>query len=115
MRLKTIFNTPINRKSPTPPPTVKISALPFITLATCFASTERSGSATVMSTPIAKQTGKSSFNFLDLVRPVPICSPIGVMARSAPRLKSAIPIIKRTADTTKTTNSVLVKSTSGVK
>ena len=51
----------------------------------------------------------------DLVRPEPICSPIGVMARSAPRLKSAMPIISTRDETRNTISSVFVRLTSGVK
>ena len=81
---------------------------------TCSASTERSGSATVMSTPITKHTDTSSGNLRDLVRPEPTCSPIGVMERSAPRLKSAIPTTRNTAQMQKTTSSFNEKSASGV-
>ena len=67
-----------------------------------------------MSTPITKHTDTSSGSLRDLVRPAPTCSPIGVMDRSAPRLKSAIPATRNTAQTPKTTNSFNEKFTRGV-
>ena len=51
----------------------------------------------------------------DLDKPVPICSPIGVIAISAPRLNSAIPTMSNSALQMKTMLSVSVKETSGVK
>ncbi len=109
-----ILITAITRNSPTPAPTVAISTTLFITELTCSASTDRSGSAIVMKIPIKRQTAISTVIFLDLVRPLPICSPMGVMARSAPRLNSPIPSIRKTADTENTASSVPVKLTSGV-
>ena len=100
---------------PTPTPTVAINTVLLITAETCPARTDKSGSATVIKTPIIKQTIKSTHTFLDFVRPVPTCSPIGVIARSAPRLKRPIPKIRNTAQTANATISVTVKSTSGVK
>ena len=113
--LKMIFSTESRRNIPTPMPTAKISAVPFITAETCSASTERSGSATVIRRPIRKATERRSLMLLDFVRPAPICSPIGVIARSAPRLNIPIPRIRKRAQTRKTTSSVTLKETSGVK
>ena len=111
---KTILTTPRNRNRPTPRPTVKISSVPFITALTCSASTDRSGSATVISTPIRKQTDSRMPSFLDLVSPSPMYCPIGVMAMSAPRLKRLMPTISRTAATPNTASSVREISTQGV-
>ena len=94
---------------------MKISAVELIIVDTWFASTVRSGSATVMSIPIAKHTPSSSERLLSLVRPEPMCSPMGVMARSAPRLNSAIPKIRNTAEMRNTTISAVVKLISGVR
>ena len=110
----TIFTMASTRKSPTPTPTTAMSAVESITALTCSASTERSGSAIVISTPITNPTPSKTPSFLDLVSPAPTCSPIGVMARSAPRLKSPIPIMRKTAHTQNAVSSVAVKSISGV-
>lgn len=85
-----------------------------MTALTCSASTLKSGSATVISTPIAKPTPSKSGSFFDFVKPAPTCSPIGVIARSAPTLKSAMPKMSIIADTTKVTISLVVKSVMGV-
>ncbi len=105
----------ITRKSPTPSPTVIISSVGDITALTCPAKTDKSGSAIVISTPITKLTNIKIKTFLDLIRPEPICSPIGVIAKSEPKLNSPIPKIKKTAETANDTISVVDKSTSGVK
>ena len=106
---------------PTPKPTVIINSHlpalppPGIMSFTCSASTERSGSAIVMSKPITKHTEISIITFFDLVRPVPTCPPIGVIARSAPRLNSAMPNISPAAEMQKATVSVTERLTRGVK
>ena len=83
-------------------------------LSTCSASTERSGSAIVINTPITKQTMSKVLNLPVLESPEPICSPIGVIAISAPRLNNAIPKISATAEHENTTPSVKVKFKRGV-
>ena len=72
--------TATSRNRPTPRPTAAMSTVPFMTALTWPARTERSGSATVMRTPITKQTPSRTPSFLDLVRPSPMCCPIGVIA-----------------------------------
>ena len=88
--------------------------VPFMTAPTWPARTERSGSATVMRRPITKQTLSSTPSFLDLVRPSPMCCPIGVIAMSAPRLKRLMPAISRRAAPAKTRSSCREMSTQGV-
>ena len=102
------------RNSPTPTPTVKIRSQGLMTAFTCPASTERSGSATVMSTPRKKQTQTSTPIRRDLVRPSPTWRPIGLIARSAPRLKSPIPAANRRAQARKTVRSSHVSGARGV-
>ena len=92
-----------------------ISSEPFMMDATCPARTERSGSATVISRPIRKQTISRMLAFLLLVRPSPMNLPIGVMARSAPRLNIPIPTMSRKAEMPKTVISRPVRVTSGVR
>ena len=105
------------KKIPTPRPTVTINkvVLLFITSFTCCASTDKSGSATVIKTPITKQTSNASQIFLVLISDDPICSPIGLIAISAPKLNKPIPTIKKTALIIKITNSRDVRLNKGVK
>ena len=63
---------------------------------------------------VKKQTRRSVLNFPDLGSPEPICSPIGVIAISAPRLKSAIPSTSAIEQHAKTTASTNVSFRSGV-
>ena len=112
--LNTIFKIARSKKIPTPTPIVEINKIGRTAFFTCSASTDKSGSATVMSTPITKQTDTRSNRRRDLVRPAPTYVPIGVIARSAPRLKRPIPIIKKIALTVKTICSFSEKVTSGV-
>ena len=112
--LNTIFKIASTKKMPTPTPIVEINSSGCTAFLTCSASTDKSGSATVMSTPITKHTDTSSKSLRDLVSPAPTYAPIGVMARSAPKLKSPIPTIKKTALIVKTTSSFSEKVTSGV-
>ena len=65
--------------------------------------------------PIPKHTPSRRGRLLSLVRPEPMCSPIGVIARSAPRLKSAMPNIRNTAEIRKTEISAALKWISGVR
>ena len=113
-RLKTIFIIERAKNPPTPIPMVVISIIGSTAFLTCSASTDKSGSATVMRTPITKHTETSSCRRRDFARPEPTCSPIGVMARSAPRLKSPIPPIRNTAQMPKTISCLGVSWTSGV-
>ena len=69
----------------------------------------------VTQTPITKHTDKSNLNLPFLGKPEPICSPIGVIAKSAPKLKRAMPKINATAQTANATVSVVVRDTNGVK
>ena len=114
-RLKTILIMERARNPPTPTPMVAIRRVGSTAARTCSASTDRSGSATVMSTPITKHTETSNCRRRDFARPEPTCSPIGVMARSAPRLKSPIPPIRNTAQMPKTISCLGENWTSGVK
>ena len=111
----TIFRTAISRKRPTPRPTVTISSVPFIIELTCSARTERSGSAMVINRPITKLTISRMLFFRLLVRPSPMNWPIGVMARSAPRLNRAMPAISNSAEMPNTVSSRPVRSIKGVK
>ena len=95
-------------------PTVTTSKVPFITALTCPASTDKSGSATVISRPITKQTPSRMPSFRDLVRPSPIYCPIGVIAISAPRLNRLIPRMSRISAPANTASSWVEISTQGV-
>ena len=113
--LNTIFNIATIRNNPTPIPTVKINTVLLITSATCEANTVKSGSATVISTPITKQTDSRSRRFFDFVNPEPTCSPIGVIEISAPKLNKPIPKIRNREETKNIINSRIVKFNNGVK
>jgi hypothetical protein len=65
--------------------------------------------------PIARHTESRSIMLFDFVRPEPMCSPIGVIARSAPRLKRPIPSIRKIVDTKNIPISAIEKFISGVK
>ena len=84
------------RNSPTPAATVKISTRSG-TAGVCLASTARSGSATVTSTPMRKQPARMSHSLRVRVRWVPTSSPMGIMAMSAPRVKKPMPRMSRAA------------------
>ena len=60
---------------------------------TCPASTCRSGSATVMMTPIKKLMATMTHTFLDRVISLPTASPSGIMDISEPRVNNPIPTI----------------------
>ena len=64
---------------------------------TCWASTCRSGSDRVTMTPTRNAISKMSHSFLLRVMAEPTSSPMGVMARSVPRVKSPIPMISMAA------------------
>ena len=78
------------RKNPTPAATVKMSTRSG-TAGVWRASTCRSGSATVMITPITKQAATMSHSLFERVSCVPTCSPMGIMAMSAPSVKKPMP------------------------
>ena len=80
------------RNSPTPTATVIISTM-FGTDGTCPARTCRSGSDTVMMTPMRNPVSRtvSSFFILEICTPTP--SPSGVIAISAPSWKKPMPTI----------------------
>ena len=60
--------------------------------------------------PIRKQHPTISHSFFDLVNARPTCSPMGIMAISAPSVKKPMPMIKNTAPTR---NSIRVDSSIG--
>ena len=60
---------------------------------TLAARTVRSGSDTVMSVPMKKETRMTTQIFRDFVIVEPTCSPIGVMDLSTPSVKSPMPKI----------------------
>ena len=99
------------KNNPTPSATNKI----IILLPTWLASTVKSGSATVIKKPRTKQTATNNFTLDDFVKPAPTCSPIGVIATSAPKVKKPIPKIKNNADTLKITTSLTDRLIKGVK
>jgi hypothetical protein len=84
------------KKRPTPRETVQ-TKIALGTAITNSASTARSGSAIVAKVPITKPAAKINHNFLEEERKEPICSPIGIMEASAPRVKKPIPRIKTKA------------------
>ena len=63
----------------------------------CAARTVRSGSAMVMITPMMKQDRAMIPTRLDLVSWMPTFSPMGIIAISAPSVKSPMPTISRNA------------------
>ena len=113
--LNTTLITAISKNKPTLKPTSTIKTVSFITALTWFASTDKSGSAIVIRIPITKAIPNNRVNFLDFVRPEPICSPIGVIAKSAPMLNSVIPTIMKIAQIANVMISVAEKSVIGVK
>ena len=64
---------------------------------------------------IGKKIKSKIGRLLDFVRPEPTCSPIGVIATSAPSVKRPIPKIKNKAQTLNIIISVKDKLSSGVK
>ena len=81
--------------TPTPMPTAIISIQLFIP-DTCSASTIKSGSAIVITTPIKKPTSNISQTLCVLLKKLPIFCPIGSIAVSAPSVKHDIPKISNT-------------------
>ena len=90
-------------KTPTPPATAKTITILGIA-GTCSASTCRSGSAIVIMTPKTKLNKMGQITFLNLLISIPMPSPMGVMARSAPNVNTPMPKIKRTAPNRNNTN-----------
>ena len=70
---------------------------------TCSASTWRSGSAMVIMIPKTKPEKMGQTACLDLLISMPMPSPMGVMARSAPRVKIPMPKIRSRAPNRKRT------------
>ena len=94
--LNNIRSSAITRNSPTPPATARIRII-FGTDGTWLARTCKSGSDIVIINPSKNEIKITSHSFLLLVILVPIRSPIGVIAISAPRVKNIIPAINSTA------------------
>ena len=80
----------ITRKSPTPADTAPIMT-PFGMFGTCCASTCRSGSEIVIITPTRRLTRIIIHSFLERETDEPMCSPMGVIARSVPSVNRPIP------------------------
>ena len=80
------------RNAPTPSATHKISTKLGMD-GTCSANTCKSGSATVMIMPSAKQISTGSKIFLDLLSWEPMPSPMGSMDISEPMVNRLIPTI----------------------
>ena len=97
------------RKNPTPAATVKMSTRSG-TAGVWRASTCRSGSATGMITPITKQAATMSHSLFERVSCVPTCSPMGIMAMSAPSVKKPMP---RMSSAAPARNSISVESSMG--
>ena len=97
------------KKNPTPAATVKMSTRSG-TAGVWRASTCRSGSATVMITPITKQAATMSHSLFERVSCVPTCSPMGIMAMSAPSVKKPMP---RMSSAAPARNSISVESSMG--
>ena len=112
--LKIILTIAIIINNPTPKaiPTVKIVG--FITFATCPARTFKSGSAIVINKPSKKEIISNNPSLRFFARPDPTADPIGVIARSAPNVNNAIPIIKNIVDTKNITISEVPTLTNGV-
>ncbi len=91
------------RKIPTPTPTDHIMIC-VSTMGVCSARTFRSGSATVTSTPIRKQTGRIKAIFLDFVRRAPIFSPMIIIDVSAPSVNIPMPTMSKIVPTKKEKN-----------
>ena len=91
------------RNKPTPTPTVAIRSKLSMDC-TWSAKTFRSGSDTVMIKPIRKQTAIINQSRLVFVMCAPTCSPIGVIAMSAPSVKMPMPTIRQMAPTMNITN-----------
>ena len=74
------------------------------TAGTCRASTCRSGSAIVTMAPMRKQMTATAISFHLPPSLRPICSPMGIMAMSAPREKNPIPTMSIAAPNRKSSS-----------
>ena len=108
--LAKIFNTDKTKNKPTPTPMDRISVHFPITPLSCPANTDKSGSAMVINRPMAKQTPSNSLTLPERVSAEPACSPMGVMAISAPKLNRPIPKISKTEQIENTVSSVALSS-----
>ena len=97
----TIFMTASSRKMATPALIEKMRARRPITEAVWPASTARSGSAAVMKKPKMNTTVSSTHILPCFVIPRPTFFPIGVIARSAPKLKRPMPAAASSVDAEK--------------
>ncbi len=88
------------RNTPTPNATARIRVM-FGTDGTCWASTWRSGSAIVIITPIIKAMQIRKVSRRLLVSCAPTRSPIIIIDRSAPSVKSPMPRISKGVPTAK--------------
>ena len=93
-------NSAATKNSPTPSATERMSAA-LGTPGTCSASTCKSGSETVTITPTKNETSSTTHSFLLRVMAAPTCSPMGVMAKSVPRVNMPMPTTSRAAPTKK--------------
>ena len=78
---------------PTPSATKRMRSHLFTAGLRLEASTDRSGSAMVMMMPMSKVMARMTKRFRLLVVVLPTISPMGIIARSAPREKRVIPPI----------------------
>ena len=90
----------MTRNTPTPRATDQMMTL-FSMAGTWLARTCRSGSATVMITPIRKLMATMTHTFLERVISLPTASPRGIMDISEPRENSPMPTISRRLPTRK--------------
>ena len=97
------------RKKPTPTATARIKVM-LGTEGNCSASTCRSGSATVTTTPSTKHISRGTPTRLALLICTPMPSPIGIMDMSTPRVNSPIP---KTSSSAPNRNSTMVPGVSG--
>ena len=81
---------------PTPNATARINTM-FGMAGTCSARTTRSGSANVMMMPKINPMISGSANRFDLLSSIPIPSPMGVMATSAPNVNKPMPTTNKIA------------------
>ena len=94
--LNRIRQMAIIMKMPTPIATASVRTI-FGIAGTCSASTCRSGSARVIIIPKTKPMIIGINALRDLLISIPIPSPMGVMARSAPRVNRPMPNTRSTA------------------
>ena len=107
--LKIMRTWATTRKKPTPTATARIRVM-LGTEGSCSASTCRSGSAMVMTTPRIKHTSRGRAIRRLLLISTPMPSPMGIMDMSTPRVNSPMPRISRMAPNT---NMIMAPSVSG--